>query len=415
MSKQQLNMYSAMRSTFHEQEELTIRSMQEYGYKYNHWVFAWSGGKDSSATLTYILYLIESKQIKAPKEITVLLADTRLELLPLWFSAMKIIDKLKDKGINVKIVMSPLDDRFFVYMFGKGVPPPSNTFRWCTPKLKIDPMMNELQSLYEEKKEKFLLITGVRQGESAQRDGRIAMSCGKDGAECGQGWYQMTAPDEICDKLAPILHWRVCSVWDWLKVFAPQEKYGGWPTTTIADSYGGDEAEEKNARTGCVGCNLASKDVSLMLTVKNPYWAYLSPLLRLRLIYSELKKPKNRLRKTTTQLKKDGSLAKNQNRMGPITFEARLWGLSQIKEIENDINIIAITEGKPTISLINDEEENRILELIKNETWPKGWDGTEETGDKPFLQRFSDGSVQADLFYMYDGEWEDLPITEWEN
>src|SRR5690606_1872567 len=129
------------------QEELTIRSMKAYGPKYRHWVFAWSGGKDSSATLTYILYLIESGQIDAPEQITVLLADTRLELLPLWFSAMKIIDKLKEKGINVEIVMAPLDDRFFVYMFGKGVPPPSNTFRWCTPKLKIYPMMDKLQEL----------------------------------------------------------------------------------------------------------------------------------------------------------------------------------------------------------------------------------------------------------------------------
>src|SRR3546814_9885760 len=48
--------------------------------------------------------------------------------------------------------------------------------------------------LYDHNGGKFLLLTGVRQGESAQRDGRIAMSCGKNGAECGQGWYQITAP-----------------------------------------------------------------------------------------------------------------------------------------------------------------------------------------------------------------------------
>jgi DNA sulfur modification protein DndC len=42
---------------------------------------------------------------------------------------------------------------------------------------------------------KILMITGVRQGESAIRDDRIAMSCGKDGAECGQGWYQEVLPN----------------------------------------------------------------------------------------------------------------------------------------------------------------------------------------------------------------------------
>ena len=396
-----------MRSTFQEQQEITILSMNAYGPRYKHWVFAWSGGKDSTATLTFVLYLIESGQVRSPEKITVLLADTRLELTPLWMSAMLICDQLRERGIDVEIVTAPIDSRFFVYMFGRGVPPPSNTFRWCTPKLKIDPMMNRLKELYEHNGEKFLLITGVRQGESAVRDGRIAMSCGKDGAECGQGWYQMTAPESICDKLAPILHWRVCSVWDWLRVFAPMPKYGGWKTEQVADSYGGDEAEEKNARTGCVGCNLASKDLSLLLTIQNEFWAYLSPLLGLRQIYAELKKPTNRLRKTEPQYRKDGSMSKNQNRMGPLTMEARLWGLEQVKRIEGEINDEAKKGSKPTISLINSVEEEAILSMIKNNIWPQGWDGTEDRADAPFVQRFNDGTIQTDLFYneLYeDGE-----------
>ncbi|MDX3913799.1 MAG: phosphoadenosine phosphosulfate reductase family protein [Pseudosphingobacterium sp.] len=396
--KKQLNMFDAMRTTFHEQQELTIQSMIAYGPRYKHWVFAWSGGKDSSATLTFIIYLIESRQIEAPETITVLLADAGLELLPLWFSAMEIINKLREKGIEVHIVEPELDDRFFVYMFGRGVPPPSNKFRWCTPNLKIEPMMKALEALYRKHGEKYLLITGVRQGESAQRDGRIAMSCGKDGAECGQGWYQLTAPDSICDKLAPLLHWRVCSIWDWLKMYAPNPKYGAWPTEAIADSYGGDEAEEKNARTGCVGCNLASKDVSLSLVIKNPYWSYLKPLNGLRQLYEELKKPQHRLRKTTAQYKKDGKLQKNQNRMGPVIFEKRVWALFQVLKIQKQINDEAKLTGKPRVSLINVHEYIRIRQLIQLKTWPKGWDGTEQRGDEPFLQRYSNGTIQADLF-----------------
>lgn len=396
--KSQLNLFSAYRSIFHEQEELTIQSMRAYGPLYDHWVFAWSGGKDSSATLTYIIYLIESGQITTPKKITVLLADTRLELMPLWLTAQTIIEQLRARGIEVHVVTSALDNRFFVYMFGRGVPPPSNTFRWCTPKLKIDPMMDKLHELYDHNGGKFLLLTGVRQGESAQRDGRIAMSCGKNGAECGQGWYQITAPDDICDKLAPLLHWRVCSVWDWLKVFAPSAKYGSWATAAIADCYGGDAAEEKNARTGCVGCNLASKDLSLMLVCQLPEWGYLSPLFRLRQIYAELKKPQNRLRKTGLQTKKDGSFAKNQNRMGPLTFDARLWGLDQVMAIQNEINKSASDTGRPTIDLINTEEEARIRQLIDEGTWPHGWTGDEQRADEFFLQTYADGSTQYALF-----------------
>ena len=40
-----------------------------------------------------------------------------------------------------------------------------------------------------------LMITGVREGESIIRDRRIGMSCSKDGAECGQGWYQQVLPN----------------------------------------------------------------------------------------------------------------------------------------------------------------------------------------------------------------------------
>jgi DNA sulfur modification protein DndC len=73
---------------------------------------------------------------------------------------------------------------------------------------------------------KVLMITGVRQGESAIRDQRIEMSCGKDGAECGQGWYQQVLPNAKglrgrIATLAPLLHWRVCHVWEWLKHWAP--------------------------------------------------------------------------------------------------------------------------------------------------------------------------------------------------
>ncbi len=139
-----------------------------------------------------------------------------------------------------------------------------------------------------------LTITGVRQGESAIRDKRIEMSCSKDGAECGQGWYQQVLPDMKGVRgrlatLAPILHWRVCNVWDWLRVYAPMRAYGGWATAMLADAYGGDEAEEANARTGCVGCPLAARDKALEAVVALPAWSYLAPLLGLRPIYRELR------------------------------------------------------------------------------------------------------------------------------
>jgi DNA sulfur modification protein DndC len=393
----QINLFGNKRIEFNEQVQLTIDSLNTYGPLHDHWTIAWSMGKDSTTLVTLIVQLIESGQIKPPKSLTVLCADTRMELIPLWIASMGIIEKLKIKGIGVQVVMAPIDDRFLVYILGRGVPPPSNTFRWCTGQIKVEPMEAALHELYNKTQQKILMLTGVRQGESAIRDGRIAMSCGKDGAECGQGWYQTGLDNDLCSTLAPILHWRVCSIWDWLKIFAPSKKYGAWPTAILADAYGGDEAEEINARTGCIGCPLAQKDKALIAVIEMPQWSYLSPLLQLKPIYREMKKPQYRLRKDGER-NKDGKLSKKQQRLGPLTLESRAYFLSQILSIQNEVNVKAIELNRPLIDILNKEEEQRILQLITLKTWPDRWTGEEVKGDVILDKRYNDGSVLTDLF-----------------
>ena len=213
MKLQQPTLFDGDRMTLAEAIEITANSLCAYAERYDHWAIAFSGGKDSSCTLTVVVYLIVSGRVPKPKSLTVLYADTRMELPPLHATAMKILDEVKAFGIETKIVLPAMDERFFVYMFGRGVPPPSNTFRWCTAQIKIEPMLEALKSLRDAAGEKFLMITGVRLGESAVRDARIALSCSKNGAECGQGWFQEATPEAVADTLAPILHWRVCLVW----------------------------------------------------------------------------------------------------------------------------------------------------------------------------------------------------------
>src|SRR5712664_2488828 len=212
--------------------QLTTESLQAYGALYKHWAIAYSGGKDSTATVTLVCHLIATGQIPAPESLTVLFADTRMELPPLHACAMTILAELRERGVNTQVVLPALDDRFFVYLFGRGVPAPKNRFRWCTPQLRIEPMEKALQSLREQHGERFLMLTGVRLGESAARDQRITLSCSKDGGECGQGWFQLQTPERVADVLAPILHWRVCHVWDWLTFYAPEH---GFSTQMVAE------------------------------------------------------------------------------------------------------------------------------------------------------------------------------------
>lgn len=404
MKQSHLEFASGARLTMQESIELTMQSLQAYGPEHDHWAIAYSGGKDSSATLTLLMYLISLGLIPKPRSLTVFYADTRQELPPLAIAAHAIIERLRAEGINVRIVMAPLDKRFLVYILGRGVPPPNNnTLRWCTRQIKVEPMQDALIAAVGELGGTILMITGVRQGESAVRDKRIEMSCGKDGAECGQGWYQQILPESKglrgrIATLAPLLHWRVCHVWDWLTYYAPDAEYGEWPTRIIADAYGGDEAQEINARTGCIGCPLAQEERALDAVLRSPAWAYLAPLKGLKPLYRELREPHNRLRKAGIETLKDGSVGKNPQRMGPLTFEAREMGLRAVLTMQAECNAAADALGRPRIDILNAEEEARIRELIAAETWPQGWDGDEPRADTPLDSIYQDGAVQPLLF-----------------
>lgn len=374
---------------------MTLESLNAYGPLYDHWAISWSGGKDSTLLVVLVLWALKAGLVKRPKSLVIFYADTRLELTPLWYVAADIRKQIEAQGVEVKVVMAPLDKRFMVYIFGRGVPPPNSaTLRWCTRQLKVDPMEAALRERHGQTGQKVLMLTGVRQGESAVRDGRIAMSCGRDGAECGQGWYQLSMPEDVCDTLAPLLHWRVCHVWDYLVFYAPDPEYGGWNTRLLANAYGGDEAAEKNARTGCVGCALVQEDRALQAVCELEEWSYLSPLKRLRELWPQLRHPSRRLRKVGGRVTQAGAPFQAQQPMGPLTLEARRWGLEQVLAIQAEVNALAVQRGRPAVDILNAEEEARIRELIAANTWPERWTGEEPSAMDWFEEHYSDGTSQ---------------------
>lgn len=361
-TRNQATLWDNQRMSWKDALELSIASLKEYGQRYQHWALAYSGGKDSSATAAFVAWAIKTGKVPAPESLTVLYADTRQEFPPLFSTATQFMAALEQDGFTTRMVLPTLNDRFYVYMFGRGVPPPKNRFRWCTPQLKIEPMQAALEKRRREIGEKFLMLTGVRMGESAARDQRIAISCSKDTGECGQGWFQVSPGDAVSDTLAPLLHWRLCFVWDWL--YFGEHGYNMLPE--IATVYG-----DGDVRTGCVGCNLASRDTALENLIKNPAWAHLQPLTELKPLFAELTKPKWRLRKAEPETTKSGRYAKNGQRMGPLTMEARAYGLERVLNIQR----------RAEVDLINPTEERRIRKLWALNTWPQGWDGNEVVAD----------------------------------
>jgi DNA sulfur modification protein DndC len=362
--QQQPSLFENSRLRLEDAVELSLASLAAYGENYPHWALAYSGGKDSSATVTFVAWAIRSGRISAPKSLTVLYADTRMELPPLQRTAFELLDRLRVDGFEAEVVLPNMDDRFYVYMLGRGVPPPSNTFRWCTAQLKIEPMEAKLQSLRELTGQKLLMLTGVRLGESAARDQRIAVSCSRDAGECGQGWFQASTHDAIADTLAPLLHWRLCHVYDWL-YFDERHSYD---VRDIAAVYGDGEV-----RTGCVGCNLASRDTALERLIRHPDWIHLTPLTELRPLYAELKQPRWRKRKASPELRQDGKFSVNGQRMGPLTMPGRAYGLERILDIQE----------RAGVDLINAEEEARIREMWALNVWPQKWSEADISADVP--------------------------------
>jgi DNA sulfur modification protein DndC len=72
MKARNLSLFEESRLHLRDSIELSLDSLREYGRRYEHWATAYSGGKDSSATVTFIAWAIREGHVPAPKTWTVL-------------------------------------------------------------------------------------------------------------------------------------------------------------------------------------------------------------------------------------------------------------------------------------------------------------------------------------------------------
>lgn len=364
-------LFGGQRMGYDESVELSLASLRAYGEQSPTWMISYSGGKDSSAALSFIYWAVKTGQVKAPERMIAMYADTGMEIPPLVQTATTIFKQLADEGIDARIVKPPLDKRFFVYMLGRGVPPPTRNRRWCTERLKAEPITAAQKEIYAQYGDKVLNLTGVRMGESAIRDNRILMSCSKNDGECGQGWFQRAK-----NSLAPMMHWRVCHIWRWL--FRDENPFP--QMRDIADVYLYDElvAGDMSIRTGCIECFIVDEDWAFKGLLRKQKWQHLKPLTGLRPLYNELLEAKHRHRKTG-----DDAKVQKHGALGALTMDARKYALDKVLAMQQAANY----------TLITTEEEARIRELWSQGAYPRGWTGDEPIGDLPY-ERVSVNGVQ---------------------
>lgn len=237
-----------------------------------HWVVMYSGGKDSTATL--VLTLRWLKQHGYPiKSLSIIYADTGVEIPTLHISAMEFLRSLKGMHPKIRIheVRPQLEKSFWVLVVGKGYPPPHQRFRWCTEKMKIQPADEVVRKLRVSGS--VAIITGVRFGESDVRDHRMNTAC-RRGGECGQGVWFEESKRLGATYLAPIAFWRECDVWDLVNFIAPK---WGYPTSGLESVYQG-----RDTRFGCWTCTVVQQDKTMQRIVSTPEGSRYAPMLEFR-------------------------------------------------------------------------------------------------------------------------------------
>ena len=301
--------------TFREKLEKSLDILEQLYAKNKKWIVTYSGGKDSTALVVLSLYMKE----KYPDiELNVTYSDTQMEIPGMAIVARKFLDSLKEKyQSNVTIVTPEIDDTYWVRMIGRGYPPPGPRFRWCTPKIKIKPS----RKLHNDQG---LFITGLRMGESQQRDIRLKSSCLNGGAnECGSDvWVNQKG----IDVAAPIIHWDATDVWYFLMQPAvkvvPEVQY-------VVDLYG-----NTSMRFGCWMCTVVMKDRTMMALAKTD--TTIKKLLDFReWIQEEKLKPENRY------IRKDG-------RKGRLAIGFRKTILKELLALQEDLNLTLITHSEVT-------------------------------------------------------------------
>lgn len=148
------------------------RILSEYEIGLEPWALGFSGGKDSTAMIVLLIAAME--KLKNPvRNVTVIYCDTGVEIPTVRkFTKENLLllssyCKNKNLPITFKIASPKLNDRFFVKIIGRGYVPPTNKFRWCTDRLRINPVEAILKQI---KSPQSMVLLGVREGESLERD-----------------------------------------------------------------------------------------------------------------------------------------------------------------------------------------------------------------------------------------------------
>lgn len=313
------------------------------------WVIGYSGGKDSTATLQLVwlsLKGLQKKELKKP--VHIINTDTLVEspVIERWVSkSLKIMDKAaqEDDLPFVTHRLTPeMDNTFWVNFIGRGYPFPRKKLRWCTDRLKIQPVNNFVKSKIAEHGE-IILVLGTRKAESANRAKTMTYYEKKRVRDL------LSPNPTLANELvfSPLSEWSDDDVW----VFLMQYKNPwGYSNKELLTLYRGATADgecplmvEKGlpscgkSRFGCWVCTMVEKDKSMEAMIANDdEKAWMTPLLEFRNRFGD----EERDRERRSFRKMSGNLQGSYKQLhhGPYKKEIREQWLKELLIIQKDIN-----------------------------------------------------------------------------
>lgn len=288
-------------------EDLVAEMREVYLQNDNRpWVIGFSGGKDSSCVvqLVYRMLLTVPRRLRT-KKVFVLSSDTLVENPAVKAWLVKCQDELQtaaralDLPIEVFMVYPRPQDSFWVCLIGKGYPAPTQDFRWCTGRLKIEPAESHIiQNISPTGR--ILQLLGSRKKESAARAASIE-------AHAIEGKFGTSG--SLADGISyqPVMDWDNDNVWEYLRMFpvpwnrpndvvwipdpfgVRQPHYNNELFDLYQDAHGGECVMEWDRRTascggsrfGCWTCTVVPEDRSMTNMVQG-VTPQLAPLLAFR-------------------------------------------------------------------------------------------------------------------------------------
>ena len=158
-----------------------VKEIQElYLSDQKPWIIGYSGGKDSTTILSLVYSaLLGLPKDKLTKHIYVVSSDTLVEPPVVVDMILTVLDLINRQAVIDCLPMTahPVtpkpDQTFWVNLLGRGYPAPTQSFRWCTERMKINPV----SAFIIDKVAKFgevIVVLGSRSQESSSRAQVIA-------------------------------------------------------------------------------------------------------------------------------------------------------------------------------------------------------------------------------------------------